>query len=227
MNSIKSKFFGDKKFYLMLLGVVLPIILQQFITQFVSLLDNLMIGNIGNSEMTGVALGNQLLFIFNLMIFGSLSGASIFASQYFGANDKKGYQQTFKFKWVVGLFFFVLTTIIFVLFNEPLIKFFINSNADDYSDPVVVLNSGKQYLLIMIFGNLPFVIKEIYATSLREMKETKVPMICGVIAILVNLVFNTLLIFGYLGFPKLGVAGAAIATVIITLCAPEGCRRGV
>lgn len=214
MNSIKSKFFGDKKFYLMLLGVVLPIILQQFITQFVSLLDNLMIGNIGNSEMTGVALGNQLLFIFNLMIFGSLSGASIFASQYFGANDKKGYQQTFKFKWVVGVFFFILTTIIFVLFNEPLIKFFINSNADDYSDPVVVLNSGKQYLLIMIFGNLPFVIKEIYATSLREMKETKVPMICGVIAILVNLVFNTLLIFGYLGFPRLGVAGAAIATVI-------------
>jgi len=90
MNSLKSKFIGDKKFYLALIGIVLPIMLQQFITQFVSLLDNLMIGNIGNSEMTGVALGNQLLFIYNLTIFGSLSGASIFASQYFGANDKKG-----------------------------------------------------------------------------------------------------------------------------------------
>ena len=209
-----KKYIGDKKFYKMLIAVVLPIILQQFITQFVSLLDNLMIGNIGNSEMTGVALGNQLLFVFNLAIFGSLSGASIFASQYFGANDKIGYKQTFKFKWVVGVFFFVLSTIIFVLFNEQLINFFINTNSDDYSDPVVVLSSGKQYLLIMLFGNLPFVIKEIYATSLREMKETKVPMICGIIAIFVNLIFNTLLIFGLLGFPKLGVVGAAIATVI-------------
>ena len=214
MNSLKLKFLGDKKFYLMLIGVVLPIILQQFLTQFVSLLDNLMIGNIGNSEMTGVSLGNQLLFVFNLSIFGSLSGASIFASQYMGANDKKGYHQAFKFKCFVGIFFFILFTVIFILFNEPLIKFFINSNGDDFSDPNIVLQSGKQYLLIMLFGNLPFVIKEIYATSLREMKETKVPMLCGVIAIIVNLIFNTLLIFGLLGFPKLGVAGAAIATVI-------------
>ena len=120
-------FIGDKKFYKTLLVIVIPIVLQQFITQFVSLIDNLMIGQIGNSEMTGVSLGNQLLFVFNLMIFGAISGASIFASQYFGAEDKKGYQQTFKFKWMMGIFFFVVSTLIFVLFSEELLSFFINT----------------------------------------------------------------------------------------------------
>lgn len=209
-----KKFIGDKKFYKMLLMVVLPIILQQFITQFVGLLDNLMIGNIGSSEMTGVSLGNQLLFVSNLCIFGALSGASIFASQYYGAEDKEGYKQTFKFKWVVGLLIFVFTTFIFIIFNEGLLSFFINSKDGDYSNPEVVLQSGKTYLLVMIIGNLPFIIKEIYATTLREMKETVVPMICGIIAIIVNLVLNSLLIFGLLGFPELGVLGAAIATVV-------------
>ncbi len=209
-----SKFIGDKKFYRTLLIIVVPIILQQFITQFVSLVDNLMIGSVGNSEMTGVSLANQLLFVFNLAIFGSLSGVSIFASQYYGANDKKGYHQAFKFKWVSTTIIVILSTLLFLLFNEQLLSFFINSKDGEFSDPTIVLNSGKQYLLIMIVGNIPFYIKEIYATSLREQKETFVPMLCGIIAIVVNLVFNTLLIFGYLGFPKLGVVGAAIATVL-------------
>lgn len=209
-----KKFIGDKKFYKNLIVIVLPIILQQFITQFVSLLDNLMIGQIGNDQMTGVSLGNQLLFVFNLAIFGSLSGASIFASQYLGAKNKDGYQQAFKFKWFIGIIIIILSTLIFLLLNEQLLSFFINSNDGDFSDPVQVLNSGKTYLLIMLIGNVPFLIKEIYATSLREMKETFIPMLCGIIAIFVNLVLNYILIFGHFGFPELGVTGAAIATVI-------------
>ena len=213
MSSIR-KFIADKKFYKTLLIIVLPIILQQFITQFVSLVDNLMIGSVGNSEMTGVSLANQLLFVFNLAIFGSLSGASLFASQYFGAKNIEGYQQTFKFKWLIGTIIIVLATVIFISFSDELLSFFINSKEGEFSDPTVVLESGKKYLLIMIIGNVPFMIKEIYATSLREMKQTFIPMLCGVIAIGLNLIFNTVLIFGLLGFPKLGVVGAAIATVI-------------
>lgn len=209
-----KKFIADKKFYKTLLAIVIPIILQQFITQFVSLVDNLMIGNVGNSEMTGVSLANQLLFVFNLAIFGSLSGASLFASQYYGAENKQGYQQTFKFKWLIGCLIVIIATLIFIFFDDQLLSFFINSKEGEYSDPSVVLNSGKSYLLIMLIGNVPFLIKEIYATSLREMKQTFIPMLCGIIAIGVNLLFNGLLIFGLLGFPKLGVLGAAIATVI-------------
>ncbi len=209
-----KKFIGDKKFYTYLFAIVIPIVLQQFITQFVSLIDNLMIGQIGSSEMTGVSLANQLLFVFNLGVFGSLSGASIFASQYFGAKDKEGYLETFRFKWLLGIFIFVLTTFIFVLFKNQLLSFFINSNATDTTNPEVVLHTGVDYLLIMLIGNIPFIIKEIYATSLREMKETFVPMLSGIVAILVNLVFNYFLIFGKMGFPALGAIGAAIATVI-------------
>ena len=117
------KFIGDKKFYQLLFAIVMPIVLQQFITQFVSLLDNLMVGQVGSSEMTGVSLANQILFVFNL---GSLSGASIFATQYFGAKDKKGYQETFRFKWLMGLVIFAITTIIVIIFNKQLINFFIN-----------------------------------------------------------------------------------------------------
>ena len=208
-----KKFIGDKKFYRLLLAILIPIVLQQLLTQFVNLLDNIMIGVVGNNEMTGVSLANQILFVYNLCIFGSLSGASIFATQYFGARNKEGYQEAFKFKWLIGIIIFVIFTLVLIFFNEPLLKSFINSNEGDFTDPTIVLTEGKKYLLIMLVGNLFFVLKEIYASSLREMKETLFPMICGVIAIFVNLVLNYLLIYGKLGLPELGVSGAAIATV--------------
>lgn len=214
MVIIMSKLFGPKKFYKTLLYIVIPIVLQQFITQFVSLLDNLMIGQVGDSEMTGVSLGNQLLFIFNLSVFGCMAGASIFASQYFGSKNKEGYHETIRFKWLMGIFVFVIFSLIFVLFNKDLISSFITANEADSTDPEIVLQTGRTYLLIMVIGNLPFVIKEIYATSLREMKETFFPMLSGVIAIFINLIFNYLLIFGKFIFPELGVVGAAIATVL-------------
>ena len=101
------KFIGDRKFYKTLMIIVMPIVLQQFITQFVGLLDNLMVGQVGTSEMTGVSLANQLLFVFNLGIFGSLSGASIFATQYFGAKNKEKYQESFRFKWIITSIIFI------------------------------------------------------------------------------------------------------------------------
>ena len=201
-----KKFIGDKKFYRLLLAILIP--------QFVNLLDNIMIGVVGNNEMTGVSLANQILFVYNLCIFGSLSGASIFATQYFGARNKEGYQEAFKFKWLIGIIIFVIFTLVLIFFNEPLLKSFINSNEGDFTDPTIVLTEGKKYLLIMLVGNLFFMLKEIYASSLREMKEMLFPMICGVIAIFVNLILNYLLIYGKLGLPELGVSGAAIATVI-------------
>lgn len=208
------KFIGDKKFYRLLLAILIPIVLQQLLTQFVNLLDNIMIGIVGNKEMTGVSIANQILFVYNLCIFGSLSGASIFATQYYGASNKEGYQETFRFKWMMGIIIFTIFTVIIILFNEPLLKAFINTSEGDYTNPDIVLIEGKKYLIIMLVGNFFFALKEIYATSLREMKETLFPMICGIIAILVNLVFNYLLIYGKLGFPALGVSGAAIATVL-------------
>lgn len=208
------KFIGDKKFYRLLLLVLVPIVLQQLLTQFVNLLDNIMIGIVGNNEMTGVSLANQILFVYNLCVFGSLSGASIFATQYFGARNKEGYQEAFRFKWMMGIIIFLIFSLIIVFFNEPLLSLFINTNEGDFTDPTIVLSEGKKYIMIMLIGNFFFMLKEIYATSLREMKDTLFPMICGIIAIIINLVCNYLLIYGKLGLPALGVSGAAIATVI-------------
>ena len=209
-----KKFIGNKKFYKLLLVILIPIVLQQLLTQFVNLLDNIMIGIVGNDEMTGVSLANQILFVYNLCIFGSLGGASIFATQYFGANNKKGYQEAFRYKWLVGVLIFTIFTLVIIFFDESLLKAFINSNEGDFTNPEIVLAEGKKYLLIMLIGNFFFMTKEIYASSLREMKDTLFPMICGVIAIFVNLVLNYLLIYGKFGLPALGVSGAAIATVI-------------
>ena len=82
------KFIGDKRFYLMVLGVAMPIMIQNGITNFVSLLDNIMVGQVGTEQMSGVAIVNQLLFIYNLCIFGGVSGAGIFTAQYFGQGNE-------------------------------------------------------------------------------------------------------------------------------------------
>ncbi len=209
-----KKFIGDKKFYRMLFAIMMPIVLQQFITQFVGLIDNLMVGVVGNDEMIGVSLANQILFVFFLAVFGSLSGASIFATQYFGAQDKKGYHEAFRFKLLIEFFIIAISLFVIGFFAKDLIGAFISSQEEDISNPTIVLESGTNYLYISLIGIIPFVIKEIYATSLREMKETMFPMISGLVAIGVNLILNYLLIFGKFGLPELGIIGAAIATVI-------------
>ena len=145
-----TKFIGDKKFYRLLLAILIPIVLQQLLTQFVNLLDNIMIGVVGSNEMTGVSLGNQILFVYNLCIFGALSGASIFATQYFGAKNKEGYQDAFKFKWLLGILLFVIFSLVLIFFNESLLKAFINANEGDFTDPDIVLAVGKKYLMIMM-----------------------------------------------------------------------------
>ena len=95
------KFIGDKRFYLMVLGVAMPIMIQNGITNFVSLLDNIMVGQVGTEQMSGVAIVNQLLFIYNLCIFGGVSGAGIFTAQYFGQGNDEGVRNTFRFKlWI-------------------------------------------------------------------------------------------------------------------------------
>ena len=97
------KFIGDKRFYLMVLGVAMPIMIQNGITNFVSLLDNIMVGQVGTEQMSGVAIVNQLLFIYNLCIFGGVSGAGIFSAQYFGQGNDEGVRNTFRFKLWIGV----------------------------------------------------------------------------------------------------------------------------
>jgi len=208
-----KKFIGDKAFYRRVLLVAVPIIIQNAITNFVALLDNIMVGQVGTVEMSGVSIVNQLMFVFNLCIFGAVSGAGIFTAQYYGSKDDDGVRNTLRFKIISCVVLTLLGIGVFVFGGELLIKQYLKGEGD----PVQVANtleSAMGYLKIMLVGLLPFALSNAYASTLRETKNGTVPMTGGIIAVVVNLVFNYILIFGKFGAPKMGVNGAAIATVL-------------
>ncbi len=206
------KLIGDRDFYRRTLSLAIPVIIQNAITNFVSLLDNLMVGSIGEEQMSGVAITNQLFFVFNLCIFGAVSGAGIFTAQFHGCGDTKGVRETFRFKLMMVTVMTVFSTGLFVWKGRELIALFLTPDA--MGDVTRTLDFGEQYMFIMLIGIMPFSIVQAYSGTLRETGETKLPMIAGCVAVVVNLIFNYVLIFGNFGAPRLGVAGAAIATVI-------------
>ena len=209
----KKKFIGDKCFYKMLIAVALPIIIQNGITNFVSLVDNIMIGRVGTEQMTGVSVVNQLMWVFNLSIFGLISGAGIFGAQFYGKGDEEGMRYTFRFKLMLSVVFSIIAAIVFYVWGENLISLFLHEGSET-GDLEKALYYGKQYLLIMLVTLLPSAITQSYASTLRERGQTVVPMVAGVVAVIVNVCLNGVLIFGLFGLPALGVAGAAIATCI-------------
>ena len=209
----KTKYIGDKAFYKMLFSVAFPIMVQNMVTNFVSLLDNIMVGKLGTEEMSGVAIVNQLIFVFYLLIFGGLSGAGIFTAQYYGNNDDEGIRNTFRYKLWLGFIIVAITTLILLWYGEALIQKYLNGSAEG-GDLVATLNFGTSYLSVILFM-LPAVwISQLYTSTLRECGETKVPMVAALISVFTNLVLNYILIFGHFGAPRMGVVGAAVATVI-------------
>lgn len=208
-----KRFVGNKAFYAAVLAIALPVMAQNGITQFVGVLDNLMVGRIGTEQMSGVAIANQLIFVFNLCIFGGLSGAGIFGAQFAGKRDNGGIRYVFRFKLIVCIIVCCLSVALLSFLDAPLINLFLHEGSEE-GDLALTLASGRTYIRVMLFGLVPYALSQCYASSLRETGETVVPMIGSGAAVLVNLVFNWLLIFGKLGFPKLGVEGAAIATVL-------------
>ncbi len=209
-----QKLIGDKAFYKTVLLIAVPIIIQNGITNFVGLLDNIMVGQVGTEEMSGVAIVNQLMMVFNISIFGAISGAGIFGAQFFGCKDHKGVRDTFRFKIYACLGLVLIGVLIFLFGGEELILLYLHGEAENEVALQATLEYGKSYLKVMLLGLLPFGVEQIYSSTLRECGETVVPMKAGIAAVLINLVLNAILIFGMLGFPAMGVVGAAIATVI-------------
>ena len=214
LMNFKEKYIGDKRFYKMLWMLVLPIVIQQGITNFVSLLDNLMVGDLGTIQMSAVSIVNQLFFVFNLAVFGGLSGASIYGTQFYGRGDWTGMRDTFRFKMIFAILASAVAVGVFITFEDELLMMFLQSEQNTPEQIAETLAEAKRYLRVAIVGLVPFAIVQVYSDTLRESSETVTPMIGGIIAIAINIIFNYLLIFGKLGFPKMGVAGAALATVM-------------
>ncbi len=208
-----KRYIGDRAFYRRVFAIAIPIIIQNGITNFVSLLDNVMIGQVGQIPMSGVSIVNNLLFVFNLCIFGASSGAGIFTAQFYGTGNHEGVRHTFRFKTLICLAMTLLGIGIFAFGWEPLIGLYLTGDGDPL-DAAQALQYGKEYLFVMLIGLPAFAMSNVYSSTLRETGQTFVPMVAGICAVLVNLAGNYTLIFGHFGAPELGVTGAAIATVL-------------
>lgn len=210
---LKNKFIGDRQFYKYVLAIAVPIIVQNAITSFVSFLDNIMVGQIGTEQMSGVAIVNQLIFVFNLCIFGGVSGAGIFGTQFFGKGDYEGQKYAFRFKLYICVAIALLGALLLGCLDKELISLYLNDTGS-VGDIGLALKYGREYLMFMLLGLLPFAVSQAYITTIRETGHTFMPMLAGIVAVVTNLVLDYVLIFGKFGAPRLGVEGAALATVV-------------
>lgn len=207
------KLVGDKKFYKRLFAVALPIMLQNGISNFVGLLDNIMVGRLGTEQMSGVSIVNQLIFVFFLCLFGAVGGTGIFTAQYAGQKNDEGIRQTFRFKLILGIIIMMIFFALFIFMGTDLISLYLHEGSEE-GDLAATLFYAQRYLLVSLIGLVPCVIEQVYSSTMRECGETVVPMVASVIAVFVNLIFNYILIFGHFGAPEMGVVGAAVATNI-------------
>ena len=213
LDKLKKKFIGSKEFYRAVLAITIPMIIQNGISNFVNLLDNIMVGSLGTEQMSGVAIVNQFTFVFILLVFGAVSGAGIFTAQFHGSGDKVSVMHTFRAKLLINSIVSIVGVSVFLIFQESFIGMFLHES-ESSGDLALTMECGKEYLKWIVIGLVPFAFGQAYASTIRETGNTVIPMIASVSAVITNLILNALLIYGIWFFPELGVAGAAIATTI-------------
>lgn len=206
----------NKELYKEALKLSVPIMVYMGITNAVGLVDNLMIGNLGTESISAVAIAVQLILVYNLAVFGAVSGPGIYATQYYGQNNKEGFWNVFRLKFWLSVFVFIVGTIVFKFYGQELISLYLHGS-DSGINAKMTLSLSYDYLQIMLWGLLPFALTQVFAGSLRETGDSVKPMVAGLISVFADILFNYLLIFGKFGFPCMGVRGAALATVISRL----------
>ena len=204
---------GTKDFYRKVLSLALPIMAQNIVTNFVNLVNNLMVGKLGTEELSGVAISNQLIFVYSMSISGILAGAGLFTAQFVGRNDEEGVRNTFRYKLFFSGLITLLLIILFYCFGNSLIGTFLNKNSATSAIGLTDI-IAKKYLNIMLIGLIPFAVTQVYASTLRETGYVIMPVIASFVAVILNTILNYVLIYGKFGIPELGTSGAAISTVI-------------
>ena len=210
---MKDSFRSALPYYKRMLTIAVPIMIQSGITNFVSMIDNVMVGRVGTLQMTGVSIVNQIIMVFNLCIFGAMSGAGIFTAQYYGKKDNDGIRNTVQYKIITALIISAFGIGAFVSMGDFLINAYLKGEGSP-EDISLVSEYARGYLQIMLLGIVPFALSNAYSSSLRETSDRIIPMIATISAVFTNFILNYCLIFGNFGFPRLGIKGAAIATVI-------------
>lgn len=198
--------FDSKIFYKSVLMLVIPIAFQNLINVGVQVSDVFMLGLVSEVVLSGASLAGQVAFILNLIMFGLTSGAAVLASQYWGKGDMKSIEKimgiTLRIALAIGLFFVVFTFI----FPETIMKVFSNDQN--------VIAEGVKYLRINCFSFIFTSFTMVYLNIMRSLEKVFVATIIYSTSLIVNIVLNSILIFGLLGFKPLGIQGAAIGTLI-------------
>lgn len=205
MNKITKKYFGGKEFYKLVLTLAIPLMFQQLITSSVNLVDNLMVGQLGDIALGGVASVNRFYMIATFGTNGLLAACAIYLAQFYGAKRQNKMQETFRFSIVTSMLFMGLFFVLALLMPREIVSFFTKDQD--------IINLGVNYLKIACFSFLPLSLSFCISSSLRAIGETKIPLLISATAVLTNTFLNYCLIFGNFGFMKLGVVGAAYATV--------------
>ncbi len=205
-----SKYLGTGQFYKKALKLAVPIMLQSLIQSMVSLIDNFMVSGLGDISMSGVNVAGHMMFVFMVYVNAINMAGGIFLTQFFGAKDKEGMQQAFRFKLAMGLMAFVPFTLVCIVFPRQVLSVMLigNTQAD------LILDEAVSYIRIMFFMGVQMTVSMCIASSLRDMGEVRIPLFITIIATFTNTFFNWLFIYGNLGLPRMEVKGAALATVI-------------
>ena len=201
-----SKYLGDRPFWAAAFKIALPIAFQNLLMSLFSFVDNIMVSQLGDISFSGVGMANQVSWLMNLVIFGLCSGTSVFISQYWGVKDMKGIHDSYGIMLWHGIGIAALFFTVAVSCPGFIISIF-NSNKS-------VISEGSAYLRIAAFAYFSYALTAVFSTVLRSTENVKLPMYASLVATLLNCALNYVLIYGKLGFPALGVRGAALATVI-------------
>ena len=189
----------DRSIFKKTLLLAIPIMIQNGISNAVGLVDNLMVGSQGTEAIVAVSIAGQLMFVFWLALFGALSGPGIFGAQYYGNGDLDGVRDVFRIKMWYAIIIGLVGIAVFFTLDDFLLGLYMKGQSEEI-DAALTLKLAKDYLRIMLAG-IPFiVITQVYATSLRETDESFKPMIAGIVSVLMDVLFNYLLIFGKFGF---------------------------
>ena len=201
-----TNLFNDKEFFKSILKIAVPLVVQQLIISSLSFIDMLMIGQLGDTAVAGVGLGNQIFFLLQVLTFGVGSGASVFAAQFWGKGDRQNIRQTLGIALILTFIAGLLFTAATLLFPKEILGI--------YSKDTSVVAVGAEYLGILATSFIFISTSFSYTAILRSCENVKLPFIISIIALGLKTFINYLLIFGNLGFPEMGVRGAGIGTLI-------------
>lgn len=197
---------GDGGFWRAFLPLVLPITLQQMLISSLNLVDTLMVGRLGDNAIASVGVAGQLSFFINIVLFGVASGGAVFIAQYHGANDPKNIRRVFGLVLCINVPLALLMC--GVCFFAP------EAMAAVFTDEPAMIGEAAQYLKIACFAYIGVSLSQTMSVVLRSTEKVRLPMFASMASSLLNVAVNYILIFGKLGFPAMGIRGAATATVI-------------